>query len=122
MLIMKIKQTLSRIYVNEIDSAIDFYEKLTGEKCSNRFEYNSVRLELAKVGNFLIIAGSDDSIKPFKETSTSVVVDSISEYKKYLLQHGGKIIRDIQIVPTGLNMTVKHEDGAVIEYVEFNIY
>jgi len=46
------------------------------------------------------------------------LVDSISEYKDFLIQNGVVIIRDIQQVPTGLNMTVKHKDEVIIEYVE----
>jgi len=56
---MNIKQVLTRVYVNDIDPAIDFYEKLFNEKCANRFEYKEAELELARVNDILIIAGSN---------------------------------------------------------------
>jgi hypothetical protein len=31
------------------------------------------------------------------------------------------MIKDIQKVPTGWNMTVKHKDGIIIEYVQRNV-
>ena len=58
---MNTKRILTRIYVNKIETAIDFYEKLTNEKCANRFEYKQARLEIARVNNLLIIAGSGKS-------------------------------------------------------------
>jgi predicted enzyme related to lactoylglutathione lyase len=115
---MQIKQVLTRIYVNDIDAAIDFYEKITGEKCASRFQYQQMRLELAIVNNLLIIASSDEALKPFRTTSATFLVDSIAEYRNFLTENGAEIIRDIQQVPTGCNMTVKHRDGVIVEYVE----
>jgi predicted enzyme related to lactoylglutathione lyase len=115
---MNIKQILTRIYTNEIDPAIDFYEKLLNEKCANRFEYKEAELELARVNNLLIIAGSDEALKQFRGTSATFLVDSVSEYRDFLINNGAEIVRDIQKVPTGLNMTIRHKDGVIIEYVE----
>lgn len=115
---MKVRQILTRIYVNDMDSAIDFYERLTKEKCANRFEYKQVGLEIARIDNLLIIAGSDKALEPFRRTTATFLVDSIMEYKDFLMDNGAVVIRDIQQVPTGLNMTVKHKDGVIVEYVE----
>lgn len=115
---MKIKQILTRIYVNDINTAIDFYEKLTNEECANRFEYKQLGLEIARIDNLLIVAGSNDALKQFRNTSATFLVDSVSEFKEFLLKNGAEIVRDIQQVPTGFNMTVKHMDGTIIEYVE----
>jgi hypothetical protein len=113
-----LKQVLCRIYTNNINESIAFYEQLTGEKCSNRFEYTQVGLELARVQNFLIIAGSDQALLPFRQTNVTFLVDSLVDYRQFLLENKAEIIRDIQVVPTGWNMTVKHADGLVAEYVE----
>ncbi|HAQ64556.1 MAG TPA: glyoxalase [Bacteroidales bacterium] len=115
---MIIKQILTRICVNEINQTIDFYERLTNEKCSNRFEYKKVGLELAVVGNFLVIAGSEEALIPFRSTTVTFLVDSVNDYKTFLNENGATILRDIQPVPTGFNMTVMHNDGVIVEYVE----
>ncbi len=115
---MQITQILTRIYVNEIEPAIFFYEELTDEKCTNRFEYKQADLEIAKVGNFLIIAGSDEALTPFRDTSATLSVDSLYDYKELLIKNGSTVIKDIQQVPTGFNMIIKHKDGSVFEYVE----
>jgi len=115
---MKVIQILSRVYVNDIDTAIRFYEELLQEKCSSRFEYLQVKLEIARVGDILLIGGSDEALKPFIDTTATFLVDSVDEFKKFLLKNGATIIRDIRQVPTGLNITLRHRDGTIIEYVE----
>ena len=52
---MKVKQILNRFYVNNIDRAVEFYEKVLNTKCSLRFKYVEMNLELAQAGNILII-------------------------------------------------------------------
>jgi predicted enzyme related to lactoylglutathione lyase len=115
---MKVKQVLNRFYVHNIDRSIEFYEKVLNEKCKLRFKYSQINLELAQVGNILIISGSDEALKPIKDTQATFLVDSIIEFKDFLLSNGATIIRDLKEVPTGMNMTVQHLDGTIVEYVE----
>jgi predicted enzyme related to lactoylglutathione lyase len=116
---MKVNKILSRFYVHEMSEAVEFYEKVLNEKCSSRFKYTEMNLELAQVGNILLLCGSDEALKPFKDTKATFLVDSIIEYRDFLLKNGSVIIRDLKEVPTGRNMTLKHLDGTIVEYVEF---
>ncbi len=68
---MKVKQVLNRFYVHNIDRSIEFYEKVLNEKCKLRFKYSQINLELAQVGNILIISGSDEALKPIKDTQAT---------------------------------------------------
>lgn len=115
---MKIKQTLNRFYVADIEAAIDFYEKILNQECKLRFKYPHEDLELAQIGNILILAGSNEVLKPFRDTKATFLVDSIIDFKNFLLNNGATVIRDLKTVPTGMNMTVKHLDGTIVEYVE----
>ncbi len=115
---MQVKQILNRFYVHDIEQSISFYEKILNIKCSLRFNYPQVNLELAQIGNILILAGSDEALKPFRDTQATFLVDSIIEFKDFLLNNDATIIRDLKKVPTGMNMTVKHTDGTIVEYVE----
>lgn len=117
---MKIKQILNRFYVHDIEKSIEFYEKMLDKKCNLRFKYPQANLELAQIGTILIICGSDEALKPIKDTQATFLVDSIIEFKDFLLSTGATIIRDLKEVPTGMNMTVKHLDGTIVEYVEHN--
>lgn len=115
---MKIKKILHRIYVNDLESELEFYENLCGESCQSVFQYKEIGLELAQVGDFIIIAGDDEHLKHYRYTQATFLVDSIQEFREYLLQTNSVILRDIQKVPTGYNMTVQHADGNIFEYVE----
>lgn len=115
---MKVHKILSRFYVHKMNEAVEFYEKVLNDKCSSRFKYTEMNLELAQVGNILLLCGSDKALQPFKDTRATFLVDSIIEYKDYLLNNGATIIRDLKEVPTGRNMTIKHLDGTIVEYVE----
>lgn len=115
---MKVKKILNRFYVHDIEKSIEFYEKVLNEKCNLRFKHPEANLELAQVGTILIISGSDEALKPIKDTQVTFLVDSIVEFKDFLLNSGSIIIRDLKEVPTGMNMTVKHLDGTIVEYVE----
>jgi len=115
---MKVLKTLSRLYISDLNSALDFYEDLLGTPAAMRFEIPQIGLELAQVGDILLIAGSDEALKPFKSTQATFLVDSLDDFRAYLEEKGAKIIRGPAKVPTGKNMTIKHPDGSVIEYVE----
>nr|WP_278246816.1 GNAT family protein [Clostridium akagii] len=39
-------------------------------------------------------------------------------YGQFQSKNGALIIRDLKKVPTGMNLTVKHLDGTIIEYVQ----
>lgn len=79
-----------------------------------RFAYPRVNLELASVGDILLIAGSEESLKSFQDTKGTFLVDSVD----HLQSSGAKIVRGPNGVPTGKNMTVKHPDGTIFEYVQ----
>jgi len=118
---MKVLQTLSRLYIPDLNSALEFYEELLGTPPAMRFEIPQIGLELAQIGDILLIAGSDEALKPFRSTQATFLVDSLDEYRAYLDEKGAEIIRGPNKVPTGRNMTVRHPDGAVIEYVEHSV-
>ncbi|AAM05397.1 glyoxalase/bleomycin resistance/dioxygenase family protein [Methanosarcina acetivorans] len=85
-----------------------------------RFEIPQIGLELAQIGDILLIVGSVEALKPFGSTQATFLVDSLDEFRVYLEEKGAKIIRGPAEVPTGRNMPVKHPehpDGSVIEYV-----
>lgn len=115
---MKVLKTFTRLYVNDLDSVLPFYEELYNEKTQTRFKYPQMNLELASVGDILFIAGTNEDLKPFLGTKATFVVDSLDEFASFFKQKGLKFIREPKKVPTGKNMTVQHPDGTIIEYVE----
>lgn len=117
---MKILKILTRIYLSsdQLETSVAFYEALFGERCGVRFNYPEAHLELAQVGSFLLLAGPEVVLEPFRATRATFRVDSITEWKDFLLQSGATLLKGPTQVPTGMNMLVKHPDGVCIEYVQ----
>ncbi|TCS60952.1 VOC family protein [Varunaivibrio sulfuroxidans] len=120
---MKVRGVLTRIFLepSRLNETVSFYEDLLGEKCALRFEYPEKGLELARIGTFLLIAGSADRVRPFENTRVTFLVDSMEDFEKFFRNHeasGASILDTPKEVPSGVNMRVKHPDGLVAEYVE----
>jgi predicted enzyme related to lactoylglutathione lyase len=115
---MKILKTLVRVYAHDPDTAIRFYESLTGTRAVSRFSMPGAGLELAVVSDVLIICGTDEALRQFRQTDGTFLVDSLEEFHRFLVAHGATVLSPPQRVPTGINMTVRHPDGSVFEYVE----
>jgi hypothetical protein len=86
------------------------------------FEMPHIGLKLAQMGDILLIADSDEALKPYRITMATMLVDSLDEFKAYMEGKGAEFIREPAKVPTGRNMTVRHPDGSIIEYVEHSEY
>ena len=115
---MQILKKLARIYVKDMDSAIHFYKELTHDSMGRRFEMPQFKIEVASVGDLLIICGEEEHLAPFKKTTATFFVDSLDDFKNFLESNGAEILTGPSQVPTGRNMTVQHPDGTIIEYVE----
>jgi predicted enzyme related to lactoylglutathione lyase len=115
---MQIIRILTRFYTDDLERSVKFYGELLKTEVASRFKMPAEGLELAVLSDILIIGGTEAALKPFRTTGATFLVDSVVEFKKYLLDKGCTIIRDIAKVPTGFNLTLKHPDGTIIEYVE----
>ncbi|GAA2710294.1 hypothetical protein GCM10010315_09910 [Streptomyces luteosporeus] len=110
--------TLARVYVDDLDVALPTFVALTGEQPRLRFSYRD--LDLASVGDYLLLAGSEEALAPYRGTHATAIVESLDQVLELTEQHGGKILDGPNEVPTGRNMTVLHPGGATIEYVQFH--
>lgn len=114
---MRLLTTLARVYVDDLDAALPTFVALTGEQPRLRFAYRE--LELAGIGGYLLIAGTEEALAPYRATHATAVVASVAEVGQYADEHGGVVLDGPNEVPTGWNLTVRHPGGAIIEYVEF---
>lgn len=115
---MQIIKVFTRIFARNLADILPFYEGLVKEKADLYVNYKELNLELASVGDFLLIAGSDAALEPFRTTVATILVDSLADFRSFLERSGAAVISGPQAVPTGWNMRVRHPDGSVIEYVE----
>ncbi|MFI5688716.1 hypothetical protein [Streptomyces sp. NPDC051636] len=110
--------TLARVYVDDLDVALPTFVELTGEQPRLRFTYRN--LNLASIGGYLLLAGSEEALAPYRGTHATAIVESIDQILRVTEQHGGQILDGPNEVPTGRNLTVQHPGGATIEYVQFH--
>ena len=61
---------------------------------------------------------SEEKLHSFKSTRATFLVDSIDDFRNWLLNVGAVILEEPKKVPTGRNMRVLHPDGTIVEYVE----
>jgi len=118
---MKIYKVFARVYTAQLEETIAFYEKLTDEKNTgiNEFKGGGMDLKTTTVGNFLLLNGSEEALEFLKRTNDSIVVDSVKEFKEFLLANGGTIVVD-EMESSGVTICIiKHKDGLVIEYMQF---
>ncbi|MFF8599145.1 VOC family protein [Streptomyces sp. NPDC015232] len=115
---MPVLATLARVYVDDLDAALPTFVALTGEQPRLRFDYRD--LELATIGDYLLLAGSEEALAPYRGTHATAIVESLDEVLDRTGRLGGEILDGPNEVPTGRNATVRHPGGATIEYVEFH--
>ena len=72
-----------------------------------RFKISQIGLEMAHIGDILLIAGLDEALKPFRSTLATYLVDSLDEFKVYLEEKCVEILRGLDKVPIGRNLIVK---------------
>jgi len=90
--------------------------ELTGQEPGLRFPYSGV--EVASIGGFLVVAGTEEAMARFRGVQSTVLVDDLDGVQGLLAAHGGEVLSGPNQVPTGRNITVRHPGGVVIEYVQ----
>lgn len=115
---MTVLATLARVYVDDLDVALPTFVELTGEQPGMRFTYRG--LDLASIGGYLLLAGSEEALAPYRGTHATAIVESLDRILTISEQYGGEILDGPNEVPTGRNLTVRYPGGATLEYVQFH--
>lgn len=67
------------------------------------FKIPQIGLELAQIGDILLIVGSEEALKPSRSTQTTILVDSLDEFRAYLKEEEQKSSGDrIRFRPAGI--------------------
>lgn len=117
---MKILKTAYRRYVSPevFESTIEFYEDLQELACERRLSFAHLGIEVAVVGAFIVLAGSDQALAPVRHVEAALIVDSLDAFASLLRRAGADVPEAFHCTPAGRNMTVRHTDGLVVEYFE----
>jgi hypothetical protein len=112
-----ILKTYGRLWSDNMDEALPPLMALVGAGCDLRFDFGDV--EVAALGDFLVIAGPEEAAAKLPSASTTVVVSDLEAVKEVLAAHGADITFGPAQGPTGSYMFARHHDGAEVEYVQW---
>lgn len=117
---MRILQHAFRTYVEPgmLDKTIGFYEQAQGMTCERRVKIVETGVEAAKVGGFLILAGTDEQLAPARHVHAIFYVDALDAFIPWLGDNGAEILAGPRTVTGGRNLTARNPDGLVVEYFE----
>ncbi|MET8900133.1 VOC family protein [Streptomyces sp. NPDC048232] len=104
-----------RVYVDDLDKAIPFYEGLAGGRAM-RSERGGV--EVAAVGCFLLMSGPESQLEVLRKVAATIAVTDVEETQRILTSLGGDVIAGPVPTPGGRNLIARHPDGAIYEYVD----
>lgn len=104
-----------RVCVDDLDTAVPFYERLAGGKAL-RFERGGV--EVAAVGCFLLMSGPEAQLEVLRKVAATIAVTDVDEAQQVLSDLGAQIVAGPLPTPVGRNLIAMHPDGAVYEYAD----
>ncbi|MFF4960094.1 VOC family protein [Streptomyces sp. NPDC001222] len=112
---MEILGASLRICVDDLESAVHFYERLTGTRAL-RFERGGV--QVAAVGCFLLMSGPATELELLRKVAATIAVEDVDEAHRVLTELGARVVAGPIPTPVGRNLIAAHPDGAVYEYVD----
>ncbi|WP_089104094.1 VOC family protein [Streptomyces hyaluromycini] len=112
---MEILGASLRICVDDIETAIPFYERLSGGR-AQRFERGGV--QVAAVGSFLLMSGPEAELEVLRKVAATIAVKDVDAARRLLDDLGARIIAGPVATPAGRNLIAMHPDGSVFEYVD----
>ncbi|MDO9410645.1 hypothetical protein [Patulibacter sp.] len=111
--------TFARVYVSDLEPALGLFTDAGAPEPRLRFSHAS-GLELALVGDVLVLAGPEEVLAGFRETQVTSVVDDLDVALDRARGLGAEVLRGPAAQETGRNATVRMPFGAVVEYVEWS--
>ncbi|MEV7425345.1 MULTISPECIES: VOC family protein [unclassified Streptomyces] len=112
---MEILGTTLRICVDDLETSVAFYERLTGS-AALRFERGGV--SVAAVGCFLLMSGPASEIDVLRKVTATIAVKDVEEAHTVLTGVGAQVIVGPVTTPVGRNLIAVHPDGSIFEYVD----
>lgn len=116
---MAVLASFARVYVAAIEEGIGLFRQTPQELPRLRFSLPT-GLEIALVGDVLVLAGPAEVLGPVRTTQVTLIVDDLTTALAVGQSRSGQLVRGPFQAPTGQSATVAYPGGAVVEYVEWN--
>ncbi|WP_018546970.1 VOC family protein [Streptomyces sp. LaPpAH-108] len=112
---MEILGATLRICVDDLETTIPFYERLTGTR-AHRFGRGGV--QAAAIGSFLLMSGPEAELEVLRKVTATIAVKDVDEAHRQLTELGARVVAGPLATPAGRNLLAVHPDGSVFEYVD----
>lgn len=115
-----ILKTYLRLFTHDTDKTLHLVQRVSGLSSPDlRIQMPEIGLDLAAIGDVLIVGGEPDKVAAFRDSVGPFVVDDIEATRAVLVEEGAEITSPIQDVPTGLRMYARDLAGNHVEYVQW---
>lgn len=112
-----ILKTYTRIFSTDGHATLTMLERLHSREPHLRFRFGD--WDLIGIGDMLVVAGTEESLAPIRDTFGPVIVRDIEQVQAQLLDGGATITQPLIDVPTGRMLYARHSDGLHVEYVQW---
>jgi predicted enzyme related to lactoylglutathione lyase len=106
------------VHPDELDERIAFYERALGVACDSRTPIAEAGLELATVGNLLLIGNPNPPGEVARATAYTLLVASVADYLAGLEGTGAEATEPISTSPSGSRSRVRFPDGTLAEVID----
>nr|WP_209310637.1 VOC family protein [Streptomyces spiramenti] len=100
-----------------MSATLPLLERLTGSRPDLRFAFGAI--ELAAIGDFLVVAGPAEERARYAHATATVVVPDLDQTRAALEEAGAQITTEEATSATGRFLYARHRGGAEAEYVEW---
>ena len=107
------------VHPDDLDRQIAFYERAFGVRCDARTPIPEARLELATVGNLLLIGNPRQAGETALATAYTLLVASVAEYVVHLDGTGTELTEPVSTGRTGSRARVRYPDGTLVELLDY---
>lgn len=112
---MDILGTSLRVCVDDLDTAVGVYERLTG---SEAVRFATGPVSVAAVGPFFLMSGPPEQLEVLRRIKATLAVKDVAEAVADLQAVGGEVIAGPKPTPIGRSLVARHPDGSIFEYVD----
>lgn len=106
------------VHPDELDERIAFYERAFGVACDTRTPLPGAGLELARVGNLLLVGNPGPPGEVARSTAYTLVVASVEAWLASLDGAGVERVEPVVTEPMGSRTRVRFPDGTLVEVLD----
>jgi len=106
------------VHPDELDGRIALYESVLGVACDARMPMPDAGLELATVGNVLLIGNPGTPGEAARATAFTLLVASVPDEVAELTEAGAEVTEPVAAGPAGRRARVRLPDATLVELID----